>query len=188
MYDLLPYPTAQLYPDVKDFASAKAAWNKNNRGALGWLQAKVSPVIWQDFISYNRASILWMELENHCRKAEGIMTDLQLVNMVKIQFTNSTDLLPQIQEFHENYAQIMLNRHSKLSEDLATFMLCSSLPKSYEATAWQYLNNITNIENYEVQDIIAQVLQEESRRKAQAVGSGLSLNKFSAVKNLGQKC
>ena len=37
-------------------------------------------------------------------------------------------------------------------------------------------------------DIIAQVLQEESRRKAQFLGQGSSLNKFSTVKNLGQKC
>ena len=37
-------------------------------------------------------------------------------------------------------------------------------------------------------DIITQVLQEESRRKAQSLGQGLSLNKFSTVKNLGQKC
>ena len=37
-------------------------------------------------------------------------------------------------------------------------------------------------------DIITQVLQEESRRKAQAIGQGFSLNKFSTVKNIGQKC
>ena len=37
--------------------------------------------------------------ENCFRKVGGAMTYLQLVNMVKIQFTNLTDLLPQIQEF-----------------------------------------------------------------------------------------
>ena len=37
-------------------------------------------------------------------------------------------------------------------------------------------------------DIIAQVLQEESRRKAHALGHGSSLNKFSTVKNIGQRC
>ena len=67
-------------------------------------------------------------------------------------------------------------------------MFCSSLPDSYKPTAWQYLDNITIIANYELLDIIARVLQEESRRKAQALGQGSSLNKFSTVKNIGQKC
>ena len=49
----------------------------------------------------------------------------------------------------------MLNDHSRLSEDLATFMFCSSLPESYELTAHQYLDNITAIANYKLTDIIA---------------------------------
>ena len=68
------------------------------------------------------------------------------------------DLLPQIQEFQENYAQIMLNGHSKLSEDLMTFMFCSSLPESYKLTTQQYLNNITSIAIYKLMDIITWVL------------------------------
>ena len=82
----------------------------------------------------------------------------------------------------------MSNGHSKLSKDLVTFIFCSSLPESYEPTAQQYLDNITVIANYKLMEIIAQVLQEESRRKAQAIGQGLSLNKFSTIKNIGQKC
>ena len=98
------------------------------------------------------------------------------------------ELLPQIQQFQDNYNTITSNGHSRLSEGLATFMLCSSLPKSYELTAQQYLNNITVMANYKLTDIITQVLPEESRQKAQAIGQGLSLNKFSTVKNIGQKC
>ena len=82
----------------------------------------------------------------------------------------------------------MSNGHSGLSKDLATFMFCSSLPESYEQTAQQYLDNITVIANYKLTDIITRVLQEESRRKAQAIGQGSSLNKFSTVKNIRQKC
>ena len=108
--------------------------------------------------------------------------------MVKIQFTDLMELLPQIQQFQDNYNTIMLNGHSRLSKDLATFMFCSSLSDSYEQTTWQYLNNIMVISNYKLMDIITQVLQEESRRKAQAIGQGLSLNKFSIVKNIRQKC
>ena len=67
-------------------------------------------------------------------------------------------------------------------------MFCSSLPDSYESTAQQYLDNITDVANYKILDIIAWVLQEESRRKAQALGQGSSLNKFSTMKNIGQKC
>ena len=98
------------------------------------------------------------------------------------------DLLSQIQQFQDNYNRITSNGQSKLSEDLATFMFCLSLPDSYEPTARQYLDNIMAIANYKLLDIIAQVLQEESRRKAQALGQGSSLNKFSTVKNIGQKC
>ena len=108
--------------------------------------------------------------------------------MVKIQFTNSMDLLPQIQQFQDNYSRVTSNGHSRFSEGLATFMFYSSLPESYELTTQQYLDNITVIANYKLTDIITQVLQEESRRKAQSLGQGSSLNKFSTVKNLGQKC
>ena len=92
-------------------------------------------------------SVLCSDLENYYGKVGGAKTYLQLVSMVKTQFTNLTDLLPQIQEFQENITQIMSNDHSKLSEDLATFMFCSSLPKSYKATTQQYLDNITSIAN-----------------------------------------
>ena len=48
-------------------------------------------------------------------------------------------------------------------------MFCSSLPESYELTTQQYFDNITVIANYKSMDIIAQVLQEESRREAQSL-------------------
>ena len=118
----------------------------------------------------------------------GAHTYLQLVNTVKIQLTNSTDLLPQIQQFQDNYNLITSNGHSKLSEDLATFLFCSSLPDSYESTASQYLDNIMAIANYKLADVIVRVLQEENRCKANALGQGSSLNKFSTMKNIGQKC
>ena len=89
----------------------------------------------------------------------GATTYFQLVNMVNICFTDSTDLLPQIQKFQENYMRILLNGHSRLSEDLITFMFCSHLPNSYEATTRQYLDNIMDIAIYKLLDIITQVLQ-----------------------------
>ena len=98
------------------------------------------------------------------------------------------DLVLQIQQFLENYNRIMSNGHSKLSEDLVTFMFCSSLPLSYKSTAQQYLDSIVTITNYKIQDIITQVMQEESRRKAQSIATSTSINKFLTVKNLGQKC
>ena len=64
------------------------------------------------------------------------------------------DLLPQIQEFQDIYSQILSNDHSQLSKDLSTFMFCSCLPNSYKATAWQYLDNISNIANHKISDII----------------------------------
>ena len=157
-------------------------------GALGLLQATTSPVIWQDYLLDSKAHVIWTKLETRFRKVGGAVTYLQLVNMVNIQFTDLMDLLPQIQKFQDGYSKITLNGHSRLSKDLAMFMFCSHLPESYEATAHQYLDNIMNIVKYKLLDIIAQVLQEESRRKAHSIGSGSSLNKFSMVKNLGQKC
>ena len=48
----------------------------------------------------------------------------------------------------------MSNGHGRHFEDLATFMFCSSLPNSYEPTAWQYLDNVMVIANYKLTDII----------------------------------
>ena len=118
----------------------------------------------------------------------GAWTYLQLVNMVKLQFTDSMDLLPQIQGFQDNYNMIMSNGHSRLSKDLATFLFCSSLLDSYELTARQYLDNIMSIANYKISDIITWVLHEENRWKAMALRQGSSLNKFSTMKNIGKKC
>ena len=102
--------------------------------------------------------------------------------MVKIQFTNSTDLLPWNQQFQDNveWPQQTFHRPGNLHV-LLEFTL-------YEPTDQQYLDNITVIATYKLMDIIAWVLREESRRKAQSLGQGSSLNRFSTMKNLGQKC
>ena len=169
-YDLLAKPIAPpanaSAADQATYQATKAIWNKKNGQALGLMQMTVSAVIWQDYSQQGIAKDLYNTLEAAFRKVGGASTYLQLVNMVKIQFTNSTDLLSQIQQFQDNYNRITSNGHSKLSKDLATFMFCLSLPDSYEPTAQQYLDNITVIANYKLLDIIAQVLQEESRRKA----------------------
>ena len=158
-YDLLVKPTcpgAQASAvDIAVYNAAKTVWKKKNAQALGLMLATVSPIIWQDFVQYGMGKDLWDALETQCRNVGGATTYLQLVNMVKIQFTNSMDLLPQIQGFQDNYTQIMLNGHSRHSKDLATFMFCSSIPESYEPTAWQYLENIMVIANYKLTDIIA---------------------------------
>ena len=156
-YNLLAKPThpgAQAsMMDIAAYNTAKTVWNKKNAQALGLMQATVSPVIWQNYIQYSVAKDLWDALETKFGKAGAASTYLQLVNMVKIHFTDSMDLLPQIQEFQDNYNRIMANGHSRLSEDLATFMFCSSLPESYELTAQQYLDNIMVIANYKLMDI-----------------------------------
>ena len=58
------------------------------------MQATVLPVIWQDFIQYGVTKDLWDALKTQFGKVGGASTYLQLVNMVKIQFTDLTDLLP----------------------------------------------------------------------------------------------
>ena len=153
-YDLLTKPTIPgvqvSAADLATYNAVKAVWNKKNAQALGLMQATISPVIWQNYIQYGIAKDLWDALEAEFRQAGGASTYLQMVNMVKIQFTD----LPQIQQFQDNYNTITLNGHSRLSKDLATFMFCSSLPKSYKSTTWQYLDNIMVIANYKSMDII----------------------------------
>ena len=149
--------------ELATYTQTKAIWSKKNTQGLGLIQATVSNVIWQKHESLGTSKEVLDTLETEFGAAGGAQTYLQLVNMVKIQFTNSTDLLPQIQQFQDNYNLITSNGHSKLSEDLATFLFCSSLPDSYELTARQYLDNITSIANYKISDVIARVLQEENR-------------------------
>ena len=104
--------------------------------------------------------------------------------------TDTSPLLPQIQAFQENYMQILANGHSKLSEDIATFIFCSSLPTSYQDLASQYLISIKDITKYELQKIIAQVIEEESRHKAQtnAVASGSQIHKFAQINKYNKHC
>ena len=159
----LPPAVNATTAEVATYTTAKAVWSKKNAQGLGLIQAMVSNMIWQKCQSLPTSKEVLDALETEFRRAGGAQTYLQLVNMVKLQFTDSTDLLLQIQKFQDNYNLIMSNRHSTLSKDLATFLFCSSLPDSYELTARQYLDNITSIANYKLSDIIAQVLQEENR-------------------------
>ena len=158
-YDLLAKPTAlpanASAADRTVYETAKAVWNKKNGQALGLMQTTVATVIWQKYETQGVAKDIYSALETAYRQAGGALMYLQLVNLVKIQFTHLTDLLSQIQQFQDNYNQITSNGHSQLSKDLATFMFCSSLPDSYESTARQYLDNITAIANYKLSDIIA---------------------------------
>ena len=142
--------------NIATYTTAKAVWSKKNAQGLGLIQETISNVIWDKHISLGTAKEVLNALETKLGAAGGgAQTYLQLVNMVKIQFTDLTNLLPQIQVFQDNYNLIMLNGHSRLSEDLATFMFCLSLLDSYESTARQYLDNITSIANYKISDIIA---------------------------------
>ena len=130
-YDLLAKPTPVAMnttaTKIAAYTSTKAIWRKKNMQGLGLIQTTVSGVIWQDYQTLGTAKVVLDALETAFRAAGGALTYLQLVNMVKIQFTNSRDLLPQIQTFHDNYNRITSNGHSRLSEDLTTFMFCSSI-------------------------------------------------------------
>ena len=144
-YDLLTIPInpgAQASTtDLATYNAMKAIWNKKNAQVLGLMQATASPVIWQNYVQYGIANDLFDALETEFGKVAGASTYLQLVNMVKIQFTNLMEFLPQIQQFQDNYNHIILNGHSRLSKDLPTFMFCSSLPESYKLTGRQYHGN-----------------------------------------------
>ena len=158
-WDLLSKPTpptgTPTAAELATYNAAKMLWDQKNSQGLGLIQATITNVIWQWYETLPTAKQILDGLETKFGAVGGAQTYLQLVNMVKIQITDSTDLLPQIQLFQDNYNLITSNGHSKLSEDLAMFLFCSSLPDSYESTAWQYLDNITAIANYKLADIIA---------------------------------
>ena len=89
-------PTGASATNLATYQTAKVVWNKKNGQALGLMQTTVSSVIWQDYSHVSVAKDLFDALEATFGKAGGASTYLQLVNMVKIQFTDSTDLLSQI--------------------------------------------------------------------------------------------
>ena len=130
-YDLFVNPTPVAAnvtaTELAACAAAKAIWNKKNVQGLGLMQGTISPVIWQDYWHLGTTQEMLDALEATFRAAGGALTYLQLSNMVKIQFTDSMDLLPQVQVFQDNYNCITSNGHSRLSKDLAIFMFCSSL-------------------------------------------------------------
>ena len=99
-YNLLAKPTAppanKFATDHATYQTAKAVWNKKNGQALGLMQTTVSAVIWQNYETQGVAKDIYDALETAYGQAGGATTYLQLVNMVEIQFTDSTDLLPQI--------------------------------------------------------------------------------------------
>ena len=184
-YDLLTKPVQGTPPrqisDVVLFAKSLFEWNKMNSMALGLIQGKLNLSLWPDYVDVGDAATFWTCLETKYGKAGGANTYLQFVGMIKQTFTDSMDLLSQIQKFQENYQHVLSNGHSNITEDLVVFMFCSALPDSYQDTTHQYLDNIDDITKYKLQPIIDRVIQEESRRKAQnANASGLSstINKF----------
>ena len=187
-YDILLKLTAQTHTNDDKREAATTVWLKKNLMAISLLQGMISPALWPDIVELITAKEIWDALEVRFGKVGGAQTYLQLVNMITIKMTDLDSLLTQIQEFQENYTRILTNCHSTFSEDLVTFIFCSTLPSSYEETAHQYLDNINDITKYKLLDIVAQVLQEENRQKANSIAGGSSLNKFSTVKNLNQKC
>ena len=194
-YDQLAKPVQGTAPrqisDVALFAKSLFEWNKMNSMALGLIQGKLNLALWPDYVDVRDATMFWTRLETKYGKAGGANTYLQFVGMIKQTFTDSADLLSQIQKFQENYQRVLSNGHSNITEDLVVFMFCSTLPNSYQDTAHQYLDNIEDITKYKLQLIIDQVIQEESRRKAwnaNASGSSSTINKFSTTKKYEKHC
>ena len=100
-YDLVVKPThlgvQASTADLVTYNATKPVWNKKNAQALGLMQAIVSAVVWENYTQYGVAKDMFDALETKFRKVGGALTYLQLVNMVKISFTDTMELLPQIQ-------------------------------------------------------------------------------------------
>ena len=190
MYQLLTQLMAVTQTNAALLVEELASWTKKNSTALGVIQGKTSLAIWHDFTNHMEAATLWAALETKYGKAGGATTYLQVVSLYKVHMTDSSPLLPPIQAFQENYMRILVNSHSKISEDIATFIFCSSLPTSYQDLASQYLTSIEDITKYKLQKIIARVIEEESQRKVRtnAVTSGSRIHKFTHINKYNKHC
>ena len=102
-WDLLPKPTpltgTPTAAELAAYNTAKTLWDQKNSQGLGLIQATITNVIWQQYENLPMAKQILDGLKTEFGAAGGAQTYLQLVNMVKIQITDTTDLLPQIQNF-----------------------------------------------------------------------------------------
>ena len=121
-YQLLTRPTAATQTSAALLVEELAAWTKKNSTAIGVIQGKTSPAIWPDFVNHAEAATLWAALETKYGQAGGATTYLQVVSLYKVHMMDSSPLLPQIQAFQENYIWILVNSHSKILEDITTFI------------------------------------------------------------------
>ena len=139
--DLLTKPTpltgTYTATELATYNAAKTLWDQKNSQGLGLIQATITNVIWQWYENLPTAKEILDGLETEFGAAGGAQTYLQLVNMVKIQITDGTDLLPQIQNFQDNYNLITSNGHSKLSEDLATFLFFQTHMNRLPGNTWK---------------------------------------------------
>ena len=103
-------------------AKALFEWNKMNSMALTLIQGKLNLALWPDYINVSNTAMFWTHLETKYKKARGANTYLQFVGIIKMTFSDSMDLLGQIQKFQENYQHVLSNGHSTITEDLVVFM------------------------------------------------------------------
>ena len=107
IWDLLTKPTpltgTYTTTELATYNTAKMLWDQKNSQGLGLIQATITNIIWQRYENLPSAKEILDGLETEFGTAGGAQTYLQLVNMVKIQITDGTDLLPQIQNFQDNY-------------------------------------------------------------------------------------
>ena len=96
---LTPVAANATATEITAYTTAKTIWSKKNAQGLGLMQATILPVIWQKYLHLGTTKELLDALVTAFGAAGGASTYLQLVNMVKIQFTDLMDLLPQIQVF-----------------------------------------------------------------------------------------
>ena len=99
--DLLEKPTQGTgqgqISDAALFTKALLERNKMNLRALGLIQGKLNPALWPDYVDVGDAATFWTRLETKYRKAGGANTYLQFIGMIKMTFSDSADLLSQIQ-------------------------------------------------------------------------------------------
>ena len=94
--------------ELATYHTAKVLWDQKNSQGLGLIQATITNVIWQRYETLPTAKEILDGLKTKFGAAGGAQTYLQLVNMVKIQITDASDLLPQIQNFQDNYNLIAM--------------------------------------------------------------------------------
>ena len=115
-------PDPAIFKEPIDLYRAQETWRSRNDKAIGIITWFTLPTLRHLIKGKGTAKECWEILENKYAKAGGAVTYLQVLSLLKSVFTDE-DILSQLQKFQDDYQEVMSNGVSKISEDIAVFLL-----------------------------------------------------------------